>query len=814
MSSANATSHQQPPPPPPPLPPPAAIDPISTEELAAKAVNKRYEGLVMVRTKAIKGKGAWYWAHLEPLLVRHSGTNLPKAVKLRCSLCEAVFSASNPSRTASEHLKRGTCPNFSSSPRPISSIMPSNAASPGMLSPQPSSSGQAPHRHPRKWNGGGGSSSAPSSRTHYDASPLSMVEPSGICREFTLTSGTLVPYPLHPAQTEHHIHHHPPPHLSQQHLVLSGGKDDLGALAVLEDNVKKLKSPKTSPGLTLSKAQIDLAFDYLVDWVYESWGLVSFSSLEHPKFRSFLNHVGLPAISMRDFAVRRLDSKYEEARAESEVRIRDAMFFQVASDGWKCKSNYAGFDSEENLVNFTVNLPNGTSLFQRVLFVSGSVPSKYAEDVIWETVGGICGNEVQQCVGVVADKFKTKALRDLEARNHWMVNLSCQVQGLSSLIKDFGRELPLFRTTTESCLKLAKFVNNDSEVRRCYCKYLLQEHGHCGLLRVPLRGHENLEHGIGPVFAMLEDVLNSSRVLQLLLMDESYKMMAMEDPLAAEVADLIGDMEFWNDVEAMHSLIRLVKSTAREVELERPLVGQCLPIWNNLTTKVKGWCLKYHVGEGIVEKVVERRFLKNYHPAWAAAFVLDPINLVQDTNSKYLPPFKHLTPEQDKDIHKLITRLVAQEEAPIALMELMKWRTMGLDPVYAQAVQMKELDPLTGKMRIAHPPSSRLVWETHLTEFKSLGKVAVRLIFLHATSTGFKCNTGFLRRLSSHARSREGMERAQKLVFIAAHSRLNRPDFSADEDRDAEVFSMANGGKGDEDEDVVMNDVTVDESTA
>ncbi|KAI4370378.1 hypothetical protein MLD38_018736 [Melastoma candidum] len=809
MSSANATS-QQPPPPPPPAT--SAADPVSTEELAAKAVNKRYEGLVMVRTKAIKGKGAWYWAHLEPLLVRHSDTNLPKAVKLRCSLCEAVFSASNPSRTASEHLKRGTCPNFSSSPRPISSIMPSNAVSPGMLPPQPSSSTPATHHHPRKRNSSGSSASLP--RTHYDASPLSMVEPSGICGEFTLSASTLVPYPLHHAQTEHHIRHHPPPHLPQQHLVLSGGKDDLGALAVLEDNVKKLKSPKTSPGPTLSKAQIDLAFDYLFDWVYESWGLVSFSSLEHPKFRSFLNHVGLPEILKRDFIGRRLDSKYEEARAESEVRIRDAMFFQVASDGWKCKSNYPGFAGDDNLVNFTVNLPNGTSLYQRALFVSGSVPSKYAEDVIWETVGGICGNSVQQCVGVVADKFKSKALRDLEARNHWMVNLSCQVQGLSSLIKDFSRELPLFRTTTENCLKLAKFVNNDSEVRRCFCKYQLQEHGRCGLLRVPLRGHENLELGIGPVFAMLEDVLNSSRVLQLLLVDESYKMVAMEDPVAGEVADMIRDMEFWNDVEAMHSLIRLVKSTAREVELERPLVGQCLPIWNNFTSKVKEWCSKYHVGEGIVEKVVERRFLKNYHPAWAAAFVLDPIHLVQDTNGKYLPPFKRLTPEQDKDIDKLITRLVSREEAPITLMELMKWRTTGLEPVYAQAVQMKERDPLTGRMRIAHPPSSRLVWETHLTEFKSLGKVAVRLIFLHATSTGFKCNTGFLRRLSAHAHSREGMERAQKLVFIAAHSRLDRRDFSADEDRDAELFSLANGGRGDDDEDVVMNDVIVDESTA
>ncbi|KAG1326287.1 hypothetical protein COCNU_01G002210 [Cocos nucifera] len=86
---------------------------------AARAARKRFEGLLMVRAKAVKGKGVWYGAHLEP-------------VKLRCSLCATLFSASNPSLTTSEHLKRGTCPNFSSPssssaaavPTPISTLPP------------------------------------------------------------------------------------------------------------------------------------------------------------------------------------------------------------------------------------------------------------------------------------------------------------------------------------------------------------------------------------------------------------------------------------------------------------------------------------------------------------------------------------------------------------------------------------------------------------------------------------------------------------------------------------------------------------------
>ncbi|KAJ4839294.1 hypothetical protein Tsubulata_043595 [Turnera subulata] len=559
----------------------------STDELTAKAVHKRYEGLVMVRTKAVKGKGAWYWAHLEPMLVHNTDTGLPKAVKLRCSLCDAVFSASNPSRTASEHLKRGTCPNFNSLPKPISTALPS----------------------PSSTSGGGG-----------------------------------------------------------------GG-----------------------------------------------------------------------------------------------------------------------------------NLPNGTSLYRKAVFVGGSVPSKYAEEVLWETITGVCGNLVQQCVGIVADRFKSKALRNLENQNHWMVNLSCQFQGFTSLIKDFGKELELFRTVSENCFKVATFVNNKTPIRNSFHKYQLQEYGHSGLLRVPFRAYEKMD--FGPVYTMLEDILSSARALQLVLIDESYKLVAMEDPVAREVAEMIGDVGFWNELEAAHSLVKLIKEMAQEIETERPLIGQCLPLWDELRAKVKDWCSKFHIAEGPVEKVIERRFKKNYHPAWAAAYILDPLYLLRDTSGKYLPPFKCLTADQEKDVDKLITRLVSREEAHIALMELMKWRTEGLDPVYARAVQMKERDPITGKMRLANPQSSRLVWETYLSEFKSLGKVAVRLIFLHATSCGFKCNWSLLRWACLHGHARAGMDKVQKLIFIAAHSKLDRRDFSSDEDKDAELFALANG------EDDVLNEVLVDTSS-
>jgi hypothetical protein len=288
---------------------------------------------------------------------------------------------------------------------------------------------------------------------------------------------------------------------------------------------------------------------------------------------------------------------------------------------------------------------------------------------------------------------------------------------------------------------------------------------------------------------MLEDVLTSARPLQLAVLEESYKLVCIDDSAAREMADMLQDGSFWSEVEAVHLLVKLIMDMVKEMETDRPLVGQCLPLWEDLRGKVRDWCDKFNTDEGAALNVVEKRFRKNYHPAWSAAFILDPLYLIKDASGRYLPPFKFLTPDQEKDVDMLITRMVSREEAHIAVMELMKWRTEGLDPLYAQAVQVRQPDPSTGKMKVANKQSSRLVWETCLSELKSLGKVAVRLIFLHATARGFRCSPSMLRWLSAPGSLAGGIDRAHRLVFVAANSKLERRDFSSDEDKDAELLT-------------------------
>jgi hypothetical protein len=719
---------------------------ITSEETAAQAVQKRYEALVTVRAKAIKGKGAWYWAHLEPVLVRSNDTSLPKAAKLRCSLCDAVFSASNPSRTASEHLKRGSCPNFtmppstssgSSPPRPISSIPP------------------PPPNHPCSSSSSGRKRSSPVS------SHLALIESHSV---YTPPPVVLSAPPILQSMPTH-----------SQPIMLSGGKEDLGPLAMLEDSVKKLKSPKTSPRPVLSKDQVNSALSFLCDWFYESCGVVSLSTVDHPKFRDFLRQVGLPPISRNLLAGPQLEAQYRNAQADAEARIREALFFQLSTAGWR----------EGGIVSVSVNLPNGTSVFQRAIPVVTRAPSDYAEEVLLDSISVVARNTtggINRCAGIVSDRFKSKALRNLENHNPWMVNLSCQIQALHNLLKDFITDLPLFQSVASDCVKLASFLNANLSFRSVFHRYQLNEMGYSGLLRAsPVTDSWQL------VFPMLEDILTSARPIQMTLLDESCKPVSVNDTVAGELAEMVKDMQFWTNLEAIHALVRLVRDMTREMENDRPLVGECLPLWEDLRRKVNEWSSRYNLDEGLAHKLLDRRFKKSYHPAWSASYVLDPLYLEKDASGKYLPPFRYLTPDQEKDVDRLITRMVSREEAHIALMELMKWRSEGLNPLYAQAVQVRQTDPLTGKLRVTNPQSRRLVWETCLSELRSLGKVAVRIIFLHATALGFQCNSSMARWLAARS---PGSDRAHKLVFVAAHSKLERRDFSNDEERDGELFGI------------------------
>lgn len=141
--------------------------------------------------------------------------------------------------------------------------------------------------------------------------------------------------------------------------------------------------------------------------------------------------------------------------------------------------------------------------------------------------------------------------------------------------------------------------------------------------------------------------------------------------------------------------------------------------------------------------IIEKIFSKNYHPTLTTYFILDPLYLFRDSSGKYLPPFNCLTVEQEKDVSNILTRaifiLVFRDKAHIALMELMKWCLMGLYPLYAQEIKVKQPNLSLVKLK---SPIVKVVYlcgkhgyvslkylerllHTWLHKFKVLGKVVI-----------------------------------------------------------------------------------------
>nr|DAD41557.1 TPA_asm: hypothetical protein HUJ06_015880 [Nelumbo nucifera] len=655
------------------------------DDMFSRSLQKRYHGLLTVRTRAIRGKGAWYWFHLEPILLQNQTTGTAKALKLRCGLCNALFSASNPSRTATEHLKRGTCPKFRNPETNSSAIFPKFRKHSLMALPEP-------------------------------PPPISMI---------------LAPSSIDPI----------------------------------------LSIPPNRPQLT--QAQVDTAFRLLSDWFYESCGFISFSTPDHPKFRAFLHHLGLPQVNARYIFGRNLDTKYAEAKLEFEEKLQDAMFFQLSTNGWKKEYRRNNYADESTSVNVTLNLPNGSSLFHKVLFIGTCNPSSdHILELVQSTIKEISGGDMFRCAGIIADigNVNCKALQDLELCHHWMVNLTCQSKAFHKLLKDFFKKLPIFISTASFCMKLANIFKSNNFTA---IDLFLPHH------------QSGSSESMSTALSAIESVSTLSHLLSQTFTEEAI----VKESLNREILDVIQDSKFWDDLNSVIVLIKLIKTAVQEIEEDKPHLGRYLPLWKELKSRIKDWCNSFNIEEKSVMDLVHRRFSKNYHQAWAASYVLDPLYLVEDSSGRYLPPFMFLSSEQEKDVVKIITRMTPEEDAHIALMELMKWRTQGLNTAYAQAVQAKERDPVTGKVKVVNPHGSRLVWETCLSEFNVLKKVAVRLIFLQATTGVSNRTESTLSWFCSKSRSKNIIGRSQKMLFLSSRRRLKRKEFKDEQGNDSEMFA-------------------------
>ena len=74
-----------------------------------ETLGEMYDKLVRQKEHSER-TGTWFWPHLEPTAFSKDGQIT--SVRLQCLHCQQHMAASNPSRTATEHLRSGACKKF------------------------------------------------------------------------------------------------------------------------------------------------------------------------------------------------------------------------------------------------------------------------------------------------------------------------------------------------------------------------------------------------------------------------------------------------------------------------------------------------------------------------------------------------------------------------------------------------------------------------------------------------------------------------------------------------------------------------------
>eukprot|EP00245_Coleochaete_scutata_P016555 TRINITY_DN776_c0_g2_i1.p1 TRINITY_DN776_c0_g2~~TRINITY_DN776_c0_g2_i1.p1 ORF type:complete len:775 (-),score=150.13 TRINITY_DN776_c0_g2_i1:187-2511(-) len=690
-------------------------------------MEKKYADYMKAKSRQ---KPAWFWEYLNPNLRRtEDGTAM--ALTLHCNLCFKVFSASNPSRTAVEHLKEGAC-------KGIGGARETMRQGGIVVKPRgPSNKGKLPKVGKARKRG------RPSGKAVAEDGE----EPDE--EEDQLPQTNFV--------------------VANKEIVQRQGMNNQGLWA------NKVNAAPTQlqalQGVVVHKSQKEKAMEVLTDWIYESAGAVPLSSVEHPKFREFLRVMGLPQLTHKHLATERLEHRYVQTKQAVDQKIAEARFFQLVTNGWSDCDPGEG----PRLISVAVNLSSGATIFRKVMNpetfpLTSEFIQERLDSALLELVSGEQGYD--RCVGIITDGDAAlrSALQRLSDSYPQMVNVTCQSQAFRELLQDFRELIPCFHTAIEGATRAVHFFTQRSVAKQMLVDVYQQVISETKSLRM-LRD-ASLE---GPL-EMVEAVLACKEALQYTVEDARFAEAFPEE--AEDMQSYFGQQkDFWWDAEFAITLAQPIREAIHSVDTERPSLSQCLPLWNSVRARIKEWTQSVEFmpqNEGRDDRLLDlldRRFQQNYHAAWAVSYLLDPLYAVQQAD-RCLPPYDQLTVEQKTDVDRLLPKLVAREDTPQVMLELVRWRAEGFPYLYGEGLHKKERDPLTGKDRGVSARTRTMIWETILQHLPHLGRVAARLMTLRASSLGSEQSWQVWKwGKRGDLRSWPAIERAAKIAVIASNSK-------------------------------------------
>jgi hypothetical protein len=235
---------------------------------------------------------------------------------------------------------------------------------------------------------------------------------------------------------------------------------------------------------------------------------------------------------------------------------------------------------------------------------------------------------------------------------------------------------------------------------------------------------------------------------------------------------------FWSEMDELIELIQPISDAIHQLEADRAMLSQVLPVWNDLIQRATAFDGKAcNGGTRAVLPLFERRFKLHYDKSWASAHLADPMYAKKE-GTDWCLAFTNLTAEQMDDAMLCIGELAGASTTDDGLAAMQaEWSKLQLGTLPSgMRNALPSLAKVThgdkGKMYAVEIAQRRNFWTRLASATYPLFVVAAaKLLSFHVTSCSTERNWSVWGNIYVKCRNRLALERAEKLVTIRCSSK-------------------------------------------
>eukprot|EP00798_Chlamydomonas_sp_ICE-L_P010284 gene10284-8206_t len=512
----------------------------------------------------------------------------------------------------------------------------------------------------------------------------------------------------------------------------------------------------------------------------------------------------------RTTALDRADAEVvEKTQAEMKELMEQGVGIMLATGGWKKKIANKG----ESLVNAIALKPSGGAAFLKVIR-----PGTCSKDGEWiakthiDLAMEVTKEKPLHLLGMIMDitHANRKGMRIMAEQYPTWVLLGCVAHALSLLCKNLAdpTKCPGVAAVLKVVQTMALVYGDCATIRGALQE--LQVGGKVG----GIRAHCPTRFAI--LYLIATDVLRMKVSIREMVESSDWASLK-EASVNSAVFKHATDAGWWRKLEAVRDLMSPIADAIHQLEGDKAMLSQVLPVWNSLIDHATAWTTMWQESGGtsvLTAKVVgvfEKRFKKHYLGDWAAAYLLDPMNFsAPGTGTHARPSVNQLTGKQRDEALKVVLRLNCMEVTDANTAEVER-ELSDLEPGESPADMVRHSNALVSweevptpagqpdKIKVVSVPKRRNFYAlpSARSMVPNMCKAAGKLISMHCTSAAAERNWSIWGIIFRDAlRNRLGIERAEKLVRI--NPNLADPTDIDPEGSDDEPWHLHNSAGFDE----------------